>query len=284
MPYYPKKRGAKKPGMAKKRGYKKRGKQPMSFEKRVLSVVKKTAETKSIQFFQDNIPVSDYLTGAYLGSPNQMLTLPLTPDQFITPISLGTSSQQRIGNKIMLSRVTLRGMINPRHYITTNTSEDPINNEPRPFLFKMWIGYQKDNAFCEVSKDLPGFFQEGLTSSIPTGTLMDTFRKVNTDKYRVVKTRTFKVGPQNITTTQNATDTNANQLYNNNDFKFNQQFSFDVTKYCVKLLKYNDTNNQPNVRGLYWWMEAIDPTGKNFTTGRFPAELSYEINIEYKDI
>jgi len=31
-------------------------------------------------------------------------------------------------------------------------------------------------------------------------------------------------------------------------------------------------------------MEAIDPTGKNFTTGRFPAEISYEINIEYKDL
>jgi len=282
MPYYPSKRGKAKSGMAKKQ---KRVRQPrVSFDKRVLSVIKKTAETKSIQFFQDNIPVSDYLTGAYLGSPNQMLTLPLTPDSFLTPISLGTSSQQRIGNKIMISRVTLRGMITPRTYLATGTDTEPVNNAPSPFLFKMWMGYQKDNAFCEVSASLPNFFQEGLTSANPTGTLMDTFRKVNTDKYRIVKTRTYKVGPQNIVTTQNTAVNNNNQQYGNNDFKFCQSFSFDVTKYCVKTLKYNDTNNQPNTRGLYWWMEAIDPTGSNFVAGRFPAEVSYEINIEYKDI
>lgn len=283
MPYYPKKRGAKKPGMAKKRGYKKRGNK-QSFQKAVLSVIKKTAETKSIQFFQDNIPVSDYSTGAWLGSPNEMLTLPLTPDQYITPISQGNSAQQRVGNKIMLSKVTLRGMITPRTYQTTNTSESPSNNAPEPFLFKLWIGYQKDTAYNEVSASLPNFFQEGLTSAAPSGTLMDTFRKVNTDKYRIVKTRVFKVGPQSIVTTQNGTVSLNNQNYANNDFKFNQQFSFDVTKYCVKVLKYNDTNNQPNARGLYWWVEALDPTGISFTAGRFPASLSYELNIEYKDI
>jgi len=284
MKYARKRVAAKKPGA--KRAYKSKRtyKRPNSFAKRVQSVIKSTAETKSIQFFQDKIPVSDYLTGAYLGSPNQMLTLPLTPDSFITPISLGTSSQQRIGNKIMISKVTLRGMITPRTYQTTNTDESPSNNAPSPFLFKMWIGYQKDNAFCEVSNALPNFFQEGLTSANPTGTLMDTFRKVNTDKYRVVKTRTYKVGPQSIVTTQNAPVAPNNQNYGNNDFKFCQSFSFDVTKYCVKTLKYNDTNNQPNARGLYWWMEAIDPTGVNFTAGRFPAEINYEINIEYKDI
>lgn len=283
MPYYPKKRGAKKPGMAKKRGYKKRGNK-QSFQKAVLSVIKKTAETKSIQFFQDNIPVSDYPTGAWLGSPNEMLTLPLTPDQYITPISQGNSAQQRVGNKIMLSKVTLRGMVTPRTYQTTNTTESPSNNAPEPFLFKLWIGYQKDTAYNEVSASLPNFFQEGLSSSPPSGTLMDVFRKVNTDKYRIVKTKTFKVGPQSIVTTQNGTVSLNNQQYANNDFKFCQQFSFDVTKYCVKVLKYNDTNNQPNARGLYWWVEALDPTGISFTAGRFPASLSYELNIEYKDI
>jgi len=285
--YYARKRAAAKKPTAKrvyKRVSRRPYKRPASFNKKVMSVIKRTAESKNIQFFQDNIPVSDYPTGAYLGSSNTMLTLPLTPDAFITPISLGTSSQQRIGNKIMLSKVTLRGMITPRDLIANNSDQVPINNEPMPFLFKMWIGYQKDTAFNEVTAALPSFFQEGSTSAAPTGTLMDTFRKVNTDKYHIVKTRTFKVGPQAILTSQATANNTNNQQYGNNDFKFCQQFSFDVTKYCVKVLKYNDTNNQPNARGLYWWMEAINPTGTNFTSGRFPAELNYEINIEYKDI
>jgi len=255
-----------------------------TFAKKVLAIIKRTAETKSIQFFQDNIPVSDYKTGAYLGSPNSMLTLPLTPDSFITPISLGTSSSQRIGNKIQLSKVTLRGMINTRAYQTSNSTESPQNNEPIPVLFKMWIGYQKDTAFNEVEATLTNFLQEGSTSASPSGTLMDTFRKINTDKYKIVATRMFKVGPEYIYTTQQSPGNANNQSYGNNDFKFSQRFSFDVTKHCVKTLKYNDTNNQPNTRGLYWWMEAIDPTGANITIGRFPAEISYEINIEYKDI
>jgi len=284
MKYARKRPVAKKP--AAKRAYKSKRpyRRPASFVKKVQSVIKRSAETKNIQYFQDNLPVSDYPTGAWQGSPNQMLTLPLTPDDFLTPISLGTSSQQRIGNKIMLSKVTLRGMINPRTYQTTNTTDSPSNNAPSPFLFKMWFGYQKDTAFNEVSNSLPNFFQEGSTSATPNGTLMDTFRKVNTDKYRVVATRLYKVGPTSIVTTQNGTVAVNNQNYANNDFKFCQQFSIDVTKYCVKTLKYNDTNNQPNTRGLYWWMEAIDPTGANFTAGRFPAEISYELDIEYKDL
>jgi len=284
MPYFPKKKGNKKPAMARTRGYKKRVGKSDGFAKRVKAVLMKTAETKSLQFFQDNIPLSDYKTGAYLGTTNTMYMIPLTPDSILTPISLGTAQSQRIGNKVQISKITLRGMLNPRTYQTSNTTESPTNNEPMPVLVKMWIGYQKDTAFCEVDQALPNFFQEGATSASPSGTLMDTFRKVNTDKYVIVATRQFKVGPQFIVTTQQAPGAANNQDYGNNDFKFLHKFSFDVTKHCVKVLKYNDGNNQPNTRGLFWWVEAIDITGANITTGRFPAELSYELDIQYKDI
>jgi len=286
MPYFPKNKGTKKPAMAKKRGYKKRyTKLPAnSLAKRVKAILYKESETKSIQFFQDNVPVSDYLTGPYLGSGNSMFMSPLTPDAFITPIGLGNASSQRIGNKIRLSRVLLRGMITPRAYQTIDTEESPSNNAPQPFLFKMWIGYQKDTAFNEIDATLPAFFQEGATSAPPSGTLMDTFRKINTDKYVIVATRMFKVGPVSIITSQDTPVVGNNQNYANNDFKFNQRFSFDVTKYCPKVIKYNDTNTQPNCRGLYWFVEAINPTGDTFVTGRFPATLSYEIDIQYKDI
>jgi len=288
MPYYPRKRGTtKKPSMAKKSGYRKKRtvyRKKSTFAKRVKSVLYKESESKAVQFFQDNVPLSDYATGAYLGSPNSMLMSPLTPDSFITPIALGNASNQRIGNKIRLSKVTLRGMLNPRTYQTANSSESPSNNAPEPFLVKMWIGYQKDSAYNEIDAALPNFFQEGNTSAAPTGTLMDTFRRINTDKYVIVATRTFKVGPQQITLTQNATVSANNQNYSNNEFKFCQMFSFDVTKYCPKIIKYNDTNNQPNARGLYWFLEAVNITGEKFVTGRFPAEVSYEIDIQYKDI
>jgi len=285
--YYPRKRGFSKKPAAKKRVYRRARAVPYksksSFAKKVKAVLTRNVETKSIQYFQDNVPVSDYQTGAYLGGPNTLFTGVLTPDSLLTPISLGTNSQQRIGNKITLSKVTLRGMINPRTYQTTNTDESPSNNAPSPFLFKIWIGYQRNTAYNEPEADYPNFFQEGGNSASPSGTLMDTFRKINTDKYVVVATRMYKVGPQSIITSQNTPVVANNQNYSNNEFKFCQRFSFDVTKYCVKAVKYNDTNNQPNTRGLFWWVEAIDPTGTTFTAGRFPAEMSYEVDIQYKD-
>jgi len=255
-----------------------------SFYKKVQSVIKKSAETKSIQFYQDNLPVSDYKTGAYLGTANNMTVIPLTPDSYLTPITQGAGQNQRIGNSITIHKIFLRGMINPRTFGTGNTDQDPSNNEPMPFLLKMWIGYQKDTSYNEVESQLPNFFQSNNTSDSPTGTLMDTFRKVNTDKYVIVATRTYKVGPHQVITTQGTTANNNNQLYANNDFKFCQRFSFDVTKHCIKTVKFNDTNNQPNTRALCWWFEAINPVGTTFTVGRFPAEISYELDIQYKDV
>lgn len=281
--YYPRKRAAVKGKKVYKRVAKRPYKRPATFAKKVKAVLARNVETKSIQFYQDNIPVSDYPTGAYLGTASTMFVGVLTPDSFLTPIALGTSSSQRIGNKITLSKVTLRGMITPRTYQSTNTEESPYNNAPEPFLFKMWIGYQKATAYNEPDSGFAGFFQEGGTSATPTGTLMDTFRKINTDKYTIVATRTFKVGPQSIITSQNTPVNANNQNYANNDFKFCQRFSFDVTKHCVKTVKYNDTNNQPNTRGLFWWVEAINTTGTNFVAGRFPAEMNYEVDIQYKD-
>jgi len=281
--YYPRKRAAVKGKKVYKRVAKRPYKRPANFAKKVKAVLARNVETKSIQYYQDNVPVSDYNSGAYLGSASTMFVGVLTPDSFLTPIALGPSSSQRIGNKITISKVTLRGMITPRTYQTTGTEESPVNNAPEPFLFKMWIGYQKATAYNEPDSGFPGFFQEGGTSGNPTGTLMDTFRKINTDKYTIVATRTFKVGPQSITLSQNTPVVANNQNYANNDFKFCQRFSFDVTKHCVKTVRYNDTNNQPNTRGLFWWVEAINTTGVNFVAGRFPAEMSYEVDIQYKD-
>lgn len=256
-------------------------KRPATFAKKVQAVIKRNAETKSIQFFIDNTAVSDYKTGQPAFGPNSMTVIPLTPDGFFMPISQGAGQAQRIGNQIALSKVTLRGIINAR---TFNTDEDDTNNEPMPFLFKMWIGYQKDTALNYVDGQLPQFFQSGGTSVDPDGTLMDTFRKVNTDKYVVVATRTFKVGAESIINSQATTANSYNQLYANNDFKFVQQFSIDVTKHCVKNVKYNDTGLAPMTRGLYWWYEAINPVGVNMTVNRFPCNLSYEIDVQYKDI
>lgn len=273
-------RASKAPRRMRKPMAKRARKRPVSFAKKVQSVIKSVAETKSIQYFNSNEAVSDYKTGSLGIAVNTMTIVPLSPDSGFTPIPVGTTQSSRIGNQIMISKVTLRGMINPRTYTITGTS----NNAPAPFLLKMWIGYQRDTAYCKVDQTLPNFLQSGGTSSAPDGTLMDTFRKVNTDKYVIVATRTFKVGPSVIVTTQDTPNAPNNQNYANNDFKFCQRFLFDVTKHVIKKVKYNDTNNQPNCRGLYWWFEAIDITGANFASGRYPAEISYEVNIQYKDI
>jgi len=284
MPYVPRKRAYRKPAAKpmRKPMVKRMYKRPATFAKKVQAVMNKSAETKSIQFFMDNLPVSSYDVGVYGVGTNQMNQLPLSPDGAITPIAQGTNAQQRIGNSIKLSKVTVRGIISPRAYQATASDTAPANTAPIPFLFKMWVGYQRDTELNEVEPSLPAFFQLGNTTENPTGTLMDTFRKVNTEKYVIVATRTFKVGYGNISFTSGAGQTN--QAYNNNDFKLNQKFSLDVTKHCIKTLKFNDSNNTPKNRSLYWWFEAVDATGSEIATGNFPAEISFELDIQYKDI
>jgi len=275
---------AKRKGIAKARRPRKyvrrnAGKSNLTFAKKVRSVIQKSAETKSIQYFADQTPVGDYVTGALGLSTYTMPVIYLTPNSNTLPIILGTSVKDRIGNRVTLKRVMFRGLINPAIY---NVSANP---DPRPFIFKLWIGYQRNTAYSAVENTLPNFLQSGSTSTSPQGTTMDTFRKINTDKYVICYSRQFKVGTNQIVAGGTAyASLSANQNWNNNDFKFNQKFSIDVTRHCVKHLKFNDSDNQPQNRGLFAWYEAVACDGTTFSAGSRGCDFSYEIAVDFTDM
>jgi len=246
--------------------------------------VMKKVETKLIQLPVNDIPLSDYLTGSYYDGPLTCYTVSIFPNAATMPINQGVGQKNRCGNQIRTHRLILRGILSPRIFYQSPTEFYPKNTDCRPCLVKMWILWQKDQAYGLVEPEMPNFLQNGNSSISLDGTVMDTFKKVNTDLYHVCATRTFKVGNSWYSkNTIDGFDYLAGQYSANNDFKLSQRFSIDLTKFCIKNVKFNDTDNIPKCRGLYMCWEAIAADGGNLVEASYPINLSYELDYQFKD-
>jgi hypothetical protein len=89
----------------------------------------------------------------------------------------------------------------------------------------------------------------------------------------------FKVG---FSAFNNAGVDPAYQHFANNDYKLNHTRRLNMTKYMPKVLKFNDTTNQPTNAGLYVWAWSVPCNG--FGQGALiPVQLDYTIHMEYED-
>jgi hypothetical protein len=256
-----------------------------AFSKAVKSVMSKTEETKMIQLPMEQVPLSDYATGAYQEGALTCYVRSIFPNAGTLSINQGVGQKNRIANKIRTHKCVLRGIITPRIFYQDATQFYPKNTDCKPCLVKMWILTQKNQAYGQVEPDMPDFLQNGNLALPLDGTIMDTFRKVNTDLYHIYATRTFKVG--NSWYSKNTSDGFnylAGQYSANNDFKLCQRFTIDLTKFCIKHVTYNDGDNLPKVRGLWMAWEAIAADGSQLETDSYPIQLSYELDYEFKDV
>lgn len=259
---------------SKKRIYKRKTyrKKTSPLKKMVKKMIAKAAETKVLQAPLVN---KQLYTSDAINFPDNVI--PLGPNNVTLSLTQGTGQGQRIGNVVNTKKLIFKGSINPNPYnVTTNPT-------PRPLMVQFIFCYDREDpndAFVPGST----FFQNGSSTTGFSGTLTDIWRPINEDRYRVFARKTFKLGFADYAgTTGNPTNQGAHQAYANNDFKLSHIFSFDITKWYPKVVKYNDNLANPMTRNIYCFVQYVDALGGGMVSPYEACEMSYCLNYMYED-
>lgn len=262
--------------MAFKKTYKRKGTKKTfkrkSYAKRtplkkvIKQVIARNVEVKTKQNFNYNKNI--YPSNAVLFPDN---VIELGPSA-IMGIDQGTANGSRIGNKIRTKKLVFKGSIVPAPYSAQNPS-------PQPMQLKMWILYDRANP-TNVPSSFTDFFQNGGSNTGFQNDLVDLWRPVNEDRYRVLASKTFKIGVSSANGTGYLVDS---QGFNNNDFKYNANFSFDLTKHYPKEVKFDENSLDPMTRGLYCVIAIAQASGAAYGASAVPAQIQYMQDYRYTD-
>lgn len=163
-----------------------------------------------------------------------------------------------------------------------NAYSASVNPFPQPSQIKVFFFYDKlatPNALLDPAA-ANDFYQLGGSSVGFQNDLVDQWLTVNADRYRVLHSRTFKVGHANSNGTGPTPDA---QYFSNNDFKLNANFSFDLTPHVIKHVKYNDNTSDPSTRGLYCMFVPSWASGGAMGSAITCAGVQWTLSMEYED-
>jgi len=253
----------------KRKSYAKKVAKPLKMA--IRREIARNVENKQAQYY--NYDTRLYAPGN-ANFPNDNI-FPVGVDPGSLVISQGTGQGQRIGNEIKTKKLVFKGTIVPQAYNAT------FNAAPMPTQAKIWIFYQKD-APTTVPNPMagPGFFQNGSVTKGFQNNLVDMWSPVNSDAYRVLATKTVKLGYAGY---DGLGAENQFQFYQNNDFKMNVNFSFDLTKHYPQRVKFNDNTTVPTTRGLFCMIQYVLANGFAVPTTAYMLKLQYMLDYQYED-
>lgn len=262
----------KKRKVIRKKTFKRRSaKRPSGIKKMVRREIARNVEDKTQQTYNLGLNIRG---PTHANFDDQVVQI--SPCATALTISQGTGQGSRVGNSIKIKRCMFKGTLVPIAYDAT------VNPTPTPLQVKMFLFYDKlaapnDAITPKASND---FFQNGNSSTGFHNDLVDMWSPVNADRYKVFYTKIFKLGYAEYA----GTGVNvAQQGFANNDFKFNQNFNIDITKYMVKHLKYKDNSSDPSTRSLYcMWLPSY-ATGATIGSTINCAGVQYMLDIKYED-
>jgi len=262
---------------ASKRTFKRKSyaKKRSPLKKMIRREIARGRENKTKQFYQNNDPI----LGTDDSSLLDLTIFPVAPDSGFLQIDQGVAQGSRIGNEITTKKLIFKGTIIPLPY---NAATNP---NPRPMQVKMWFLYDKTDPTGVPTPATNGdFFQFGGSNAGFTGTLSDLWKPINTDRYAVLAQREFKVGYGNYVGTYSSIPAQEGaQFYNNNDFKLNSNFKFDLTKHIPKRIKYNDNDSDPTTRSLFCLCVAYNADNSEIVVDRVQANMSWMLDYTYED-
>lgn len=262
MPYNGRRRNYRKKPI--KKTYKKRTAVSASVKRYVKRTIHSQIENKC-EVFENSQAVTSYAVNPSLAVQS------LIPYQ---NISHGTFQGSKIGNEIRTRKLMLRFVLLPMPYDVTN------NPTPKPQNVILFIGKVKNaKPQFPVAADFAKLYQTGDTSAPPVSNLYDCISPLNTDYFTIYKKMMFKVG----TNFYSGTGSDANrQFLTNNDYKLNVIKSINITKYCPKLLKFNDGTLQPTNDGLFLWSMSINADGTQ-SIANVTTRLQTTVEYTYED-
>lgn len=259
---------------ASKRTYKRRAsKRPR--RSGVKAIVKReiarNIENKTIQAYDHGWNVTAFPNASF----DTANILPMSPDAVGLIIPQGTGQGTRVGNKIKIKKLTFSGVVHPTPYNATS------NVTPAPCMLKMYFFYDKYNpAEVPTVKANGDFFQFGSTTTTFQNDLSDIVSPINQDRYRVMATRTMKLGYA----WYEGTGAQANQgNLSNNDFKLNAVFRVDLTRCVPKVYTFRDGVTSPTTRGIYMMAVPIYANGLQMSAATIPLQISWVQTCEYED-
>jgi len=254
----------------KKRVNKRKSAPKATFAKRVKTVISRMTENKT-QNFRGTLTCFPYTNVNWVTS-----VIPMTPDNLFLNITQGVGQGQRVGNSISVKSLKLSGVLRPLPYSATT------NPTPCPLYVKFFFLTKKELP-TDINVSLSDLFQYGNSSEGPgdSSEIRNMNRMINTDSWTVHTTRTYKLGYGNYGGTGSDI---AAQTNTNNDFKMNHFVNVDLTKYCVKNIKFNDNNADPTTRNIIMYPIVYTANGSVMSNAAFPAQFSYALDIVYEDL
>lgn len=219
--------------------------------------LQKTLVSVASPTFQDNI--------IQVG-PNNNATEPLL-------IAQGVGVNSRIGNKIKTKYMMLKGTLTPLPYDGTT------NAQPQPVQVRLVLFYDKQNPSGEPQPST-NFFQYAGANQGFLNDLTDLWRPVNKDRYRILASRSFKLGYAE-NTALGALNTYANMA--NNDFKMNQNFRVNLTKMYPKIVKFDENNGDPTTRSLWMMFYYVSATGGAIPANQALVNVQWMVDYKYED-
>lgn len=264
-----------------------------AFRKRVLAVVRTQNEVKersvvltawtddsggsTITYQHANIWGNGLSAGYLFTSGNGYLI----PDLLRTiPVIQGTSNQQRIGNQINVKSLTLRG------FLTTTPFSTNFNPTILPFEVHM-IVYKRKNDPLGSPAHIKNYTDN--TNGGITGTAANSMLPWNTDNYRILKHRVFRMKPPNHTGTFQNSPTlapvNVQQAGSSNNPMFRR---FAVNIPVASKFRYNDPDTVSEQKypvndyvsvGFY----CISGDGNAFSALSYPAQVYLTATLKYTD-
>jgi len=246
-------------------------KKKSSLVKLIRRTVQKVAEKKQISNFDIG---TNIVPASSASAAGQIFPLCFTTGGW--EVSQGTAQNQRVGNRIRLTKATFSGIIIPKPYNATTFPN------PQPQVIQMYIYWDKQNPTSVPDPFAANdFFNLGSTAMDFTNSLVDSWLPINTDRYNVVVRKTFKIGYS----AYEGTGINVgSQAFSNNDFKLAQRFTVNLTKHLPKNVVYNDNTVEASSRGLYVMFVTCASDGGLFGSGLVPAEVAWTANASFTDL
>lgn len=247
----------KKPKSAPRRKYARKPKAKMTFEKRVMNIVHKQAETKQkvINLFNNS-----NIQGSGLSSGNGVQVANILSSM---SVAQGLEQEQRQGNEISNCKLRLRGLLESLP-VSAETNPSYYNYEIHMVVFKKKDDPTNSNLFLKTA---PG----NITTTCD-GTLINTMYPYNKDLYVIKRTRVFRmqpVSPENSSLAQP-------------DTYIFRRFYVDIP--ISKKLKYNDSLTDPTNDWVSIGFYVVNADGTTQAgTSVVRAQLTMDAMLTYDD-
>lgn len=236
------------------------------------AVIHRQIEDKTIQLF--NLGQSLGASNSIGFNNSNVIDIGISASNLQIPQGVGQGN--RSGNRVVLKNLYFRGTLVPLPY---NVSTNPV---PKPCQIKVWLFYDKENPTIKPTPQT-NFFQNGNSTNSFNNDLIDLWCPVNTDKYKVFKTKTFKLGFASFGQSADGVYPSVIGINNNNDFKLNCNFQFDCTGYIPKNIVFRDNTIDPTSRGLYAMFAYCAADGSQFSATNSCVNLQYMCSADYED-